>query len=1070
MEKLINALTSMRAMAFGLFIFLVAIAVATFIESNETTQASKLWVYNAKWFEILLAFLSVNLIVNIFRHKMWRREKIAVFMFHLSFLVIIIGAWVTRYISYEGIMPIREGAVSNMVYTSDPYLWVNINDGKMQYTHDVKAYMAESYPFNSANMNIDFPGHKNEVQIRYVDFKSNHIDTIKLDPSYKTSALDIVTDGMKSNYVVTDEVGHINGMDIAFSEKSVKGINVYRRNDTLRMKSFYPVQYIPMTEMQKARQSGMAPPDSAFVQVAPNEEIVFRTTTLYQIPNGQFVFKQEIPNAGKVLVPAAKKGEGNDYLTIRITDGNQSKEIQLEGGVSKIGAPAFFQFNGLNYHIEYGMKRVKIPFYMKCTDFMLKKYPGSEMASSYASDLQVIDSANNEFGHKIVFMNHVLDYGGYRFFQSSYDQDEKGTVLSVNHDFWGTNITYLGYLLMMLGMMFSLITPHSRFRELLKGLTKNAGKTSFLIAFTLLSTSLFAQDAAHNHEGHDHDHDHDHSQEQASAPKNHSNVVYFMSEEHSDELASLLVQDNRGRIVPVHTMCGQILKKLYRSDSYEGKNAVQVVLSMHMYPDYWMNQKIILVPKALFEKYKLSKYASLSELMDESGNFKWIDDYNTAVRKAESKQSEIEKKLIKLGEKFQIVMMIMSWDYMKIIPLKGDPRHNWYMPFSSELLSKDTVTSKLALRYISSINDQAKANGSFEESSKLLKELKIKQRELSAKEILPSETHVNIEVSYNKMNVFSNSMKMYLVFGLVLLILYFVRVFFNPSQRSENNYKRISSVIKWLTFIVFVYHAIGLGMRSYVSGHAPWSDGYEAMVYIAWVAVLGGFIFTRYSVVVLSVAMLFSAFFIMVSQLNLLDPEITPLEPVLKSYWLMIHVAIITSSYAFLGISFFLGIVNFVLFIARNEKNGKALTNDINTLTAVSEMSIIVGLFMLSAGTFLGGIWANESWGRYWGWDPKETWALVSMLVYAIIMHFRYIPGMKSKFVFNVGSVWGYSAILFTFFGVNFILVGLHSYANGEGSTNLPISVWISIFAFLILTIVAGIKNKSYLKLQKTQL
>jgi ABC-type transport system involved in cytochrome c biogenesis permease subunit len=184
----------------------------------------------------------------------------------------------------------------------------------------------------------------------------------------------------------------------------------------------------------------------------------------------------------------------------------------------------------------------------------------------------------------------------------------------------------------------------------------------------------------------------------------------------------------------------------------------------------------------------------------------------------------------------------------------------------------------------------------------------------------------------------------------------------------------------------------------------------------------------------------------------------------LKSYWLMIHVAIITSSYGFLGLACILGVFNMVLYIFRGSKNGKNVTRNINELTYVSEMTMTIGLFMLTIGTFLGGIWANESWGRYWGWDPKETWALVSVLVYAIILHFRFIPGLKGKFAFNMG---GYAAILFTFFGVNFILVGLHSYANGDGSVNLPPSVWISVSLFLIVTIIAGIRNKKYLKAQR---
>jgi cytochrome c-type biogenesis protein CcsB len=198
---------------------------------------------------------------------------------------------------------------------------------------------------------------------------------------------------------------------------------------------------------------------------------------------------------------------------------------------------------------------------------------------------------------------------------------------------------------------------------------------------------------------------------------------------------------------------------------------------------------------------------------------------------------------------------------------------------------------------------------------------------------------------------------------------------------------------------------------------------------------------------------------LMVTELNLLDPEITPLQPVLKSYWLMIHVAIITSSSGFLGLAAILAIVNMILYLVRNTENKKRISMNVNELTAVSEITMTVGLFMLTIGTFLGGVWANESWGRYWGWDPKETWALVSVLTYAIILHLRFIPKLNDKFLFNAVSLWGYSAIIFTFFGVNFKLVGLHSYAQGDGVAETPMWVYYTIAVFALFTIASLVKH-----------
>ncbi|MEY3438715.1 MAG: hypothetical protein RL265_1300, partial [Bacteroidota bacterium] len=251
-------------------------------------------------------------------------------------------------------------------------------------------------------------------------------------------------------------------------------------------------------------------------------------------------------------------------------------------------------------------------------------------------------------------------------------------------------------------------------------------------------------------------------------------------------------------------------------------------------------------------------------------------------------------------------------------------------------------------------NDYTKAN-------EALVQLKKMQREVAAA-IVPSETAVGVEISYNKMSIFKNTYRMYLFLGLILLVIFFVKIFVKPSPFVLKVFSITSKIFTALMIVAFVYHGIGLGFRWFISGHA----------------MIAGFAFARKNPVILAGTAILAALMIFVTEMNLLDPEVTPLQPVLKSYWLMIHVAIITGSYGFLGLGAILGLLNLNLFIFRNKKNGKLVTMNINELTYVSEMTITVGLFMLTIGTFLGGIWANESWGRYWGWDPKETWALVS--------------------------------------------------------------------------------------------
>lgn len=1074
MENFSRAFFSMRMMAVAMIIFLLAIGAATFIESAYDIQAAKIMIYNALWFEVLLTYLGMNLIANIFRYKMYQREKIAMFMFHLSFIVILIGAAVTRFISFEGLMLIREGEKSNVIHSSDPHIWFRINDGKLQYTYSEKAFMSEITD-NDFSIDVNFPKHKTPIKIEYVSFQKKMIDSLVINDSIKGVALEIITDGMKSNYLTKGNFVLAGDVAISFEKKdAMPGIELIQKGAKIMIRSKQALRYLPMAEMQKARQTGQEVPDSLFVEIAPDTLVPFQTTTLYQVGGQQFVFKQMINHAKMMLMPSGRRDVGSDYLTVRVTDGNQSKLVQLEGGMGAMPEHEVFNLNGLTYEMEYGSTRIEIPFFIACRDFQLDRYPGSNAPSSFASEVTILDEKNKYTRDQRIFMNNVMDYGGFRFFQSSYDPDEKGTRLSVNHDWWGTNITYLGYLLMSIGMILSLFAPVGRFRELNDLLRKSREKREKLMSILLIlglfgfGGTAMAQNPEHGHEGHDHAAHEQEAQQAPAAPAPANPVYRVISEEHSDELASLLIQDYEGRIVPMHTLCDQLLRKIHRGNKYNDYNAVQTIMSMHMYPDHWMDEKVIQVPSNLREKLGLTEeFASYKQLAGNDGQFKLMADYDLAHQKLESKRNEYDKKLIKLVEKFQVVQAIFNWQYMKIIPVEKAANNMWYVPLSMELMQIDSVSSGLALKYISGL-DKAAVTNSYGEVEGLLQQLKDFQRKVGAK-VVPAESKVNIEISYNKMNIFKNTYQMYMLLGFVLLIIFFIRIFVRPSAKVNKRFSMLGKILTALLIIFFVYHGVGLGFRWYISGHAPWSNGYEAMVFIAWVAMIAGFSFMKKNPVILAGTAILAALIIFVSEMNLLDPEITPLVPVLKSYWLMIHVAIITGSYAFLGLAAILGLLNLTLYIFRTKSNGQLVTLNINELTYVSEMTMTIGLFMLTIGTFLGGIWANESWGRYWGWDPKETWALVSVLVYAVILHLRYIPSLKGKFVFNVVSFWGYSAILFTFFGVNFYLVGLHSYAQGEGLGTVPSWITITVIMFVVFTVFAAFRNRQYAKEMKEE-
>jgi cytochrome c-type biogenesis protein CcsB len=273
---------------------------------------------------------------------------------------------------------------------------------------------------------------------------------------------------------------------------------------------------------------------------------------------------------------------------------------------------------------------------------------------------------------------------------------------------------------------------------------------------------------------------------------------------------------------------------------------------------------------------------------------------------------------------------------------------------------------------------------------------------------------------------------------------------------------RISvGVLKSLIFIFFAMHTGGLILRWYISGHAPWSNAYESILYVSWATLGMGLLFSKKNNLTVAAATFVTCMLLIIAHWNWVDPSIGNLVPVLDSYWLMIHTAVIVGSYGPLTVGMILGVVSLLLIIMTNKKNKEKMDHNIKELTIINELSLTVGLVMLTIGNFLGGQWANESWGRYWGWDPKETWALISIMVYAFVIHTRLIPGLRGQWLFNLLSVIAFGSIMMTYFGVNFYLVGLHSYASGA-QVITPTFIYFTVLGVVVLGVISYWKFRQY--------
>jgi cytochrome c-type biogenesis protein CcsB len=1042
MKNTLNKIFSMPLMVLVLFGFFAAIGIATFVENDFGTPIAQKWVYQSNWFGLIIVYLFFSLIYNLIKFNLFQLKKMSSLLFHFAFLIIIIGAVITRYAGFEGVMPIREGESSNQIISSETYLQIKVHDNELQYTDEIPliidtnsvayvepgirggnplSWLGNLFFDHNNYFETEFAfGDNRDIKIECLEIIKNPKDTL-IPTADGPAFVEIVTGGMEGRTYTYIETGTVHqmtsGLKIAFNNNTyTDAIQIIETDSGIVVSSPYDLMYLQMSDQSQGT-------------VVRDSIQEFRTKRLYMIGGDQFAFNNYYLGGRLETISSTEKTGGMIGVKVNVElttkSDTYSQEVVLKGGKGIPPKLEYFGLQDLFFELSYGSKIIDVPFSIQLRDFQLERYPGTMNPSSFASEVTLIDAENNLEEEHRIFMNSVLDYGGYRFFQSSYDPDEGGTILSVNHDAPGTLMTYIGYTLLFIGFFINLFSRHSRFRMLMKKTKKIRIKREALMI--LLMIGFGSQSIAQN------------------AP--------IVDEVHAEKFAKLIVQDQGGRFKPVHTLANDILKKVSRRTEYEGMNAMQVFIGIHTSPDWFQEPIIYVSGKPLREEFNLDgKYAALSDFLNVSPtSIQYLLDSAAQVAriKRPAERNEYDKDVLKTDERINVFMGVFNGSYLKIFPYPNDPNNAWYSPYDvqSPFEGEDSLfVSAVTKLYFNGVAT-GHETGNWKAANQTLDIISEYQKKSGNPELMPSESTIGLEIWYNEANIFKKLMSYYFVLGLLLLILQLFQIF-----AVSIRLKWPIRIGVWLFAALFVYHGFGLGVRWYLSGHAPWSNGYEAVVFIAFITVLAGLLFYKKSRVVIGATGILAALMLFVAHMNQMDPEITNLVPVLKSYWLMIHVAIITGSYGFLGLGAMLGLIILILNLFLSKENKKKMSMLTKELTYVSEMVITIGLFMLTIGTFLGGVWANESWGRYWGWDAKETWALASVLIYAVILHLRFVPFMKSQFTFNALSLWGYGSIIMTFFGVNYYLSGLHSYAQGD---SIPIPSWvpITISSLAVLTI-----------------
>ena len=1032
MKKLFKNLLSMKMAVLLLFVFAISSGVATFIENDFGTDAAWSVVYTSWWFALIQVALALILINNIIKFKMYKKDKIPAFLFHVGFIVILIGAGVTRYFGYEGILHIRNGNSENVMISSDSYVIASaIKDGK-RYTIRYKKLLS-SIGNNSFDLKLNVKG--DIADIKFKDYILNAVTKLVSDPKGKPAITMLISVG-GSPETVTLKQGqvHFAGDNVlVFDAKtyptSKNIVNIRVKNGKFYIKSEKPIGWFKMVANKKG-------------SFDANKEYEFTTGRLYTIGGVNIAPRQMLIKAKEKIVSETnplfkgRKGMKLSAVVVDVSYKGETKEVAMFGrGKGAKGFAKKIIIAGTPFEFEWGSKIVKLPFSIKLLEFQLDRYPGSMSPMSYASEVEVIDK-NKNIPFRI-YMNHVLNYGGYRFFQSSYDQDELGTILSVNKD-PGKWPTYLGYFLLGLGLLLNILNPKSRFRKLAHMIQRDTNKIKSVLMAMFLAVSFLHVGAL-----------------QADT----LSYLKKFDKTHADHFGTILVQSSDGRIKPIDSVADEVLNKIHRSTTYKGLTADQVILGMLASPKEWQSQKIIKVYDPKLKKIigmdKNEKYASFNQFFskDAKGNGYKLTKYaEVASREKPSDRNKFDKDVIKVDERLNVSYMVYTGSMLKMIPKVNDPSHKWYGPeeaIKNFPASEVKDVRKLLASYFDGIAKGLK-NGDWSSADTAVDNIK-KYQEQYASSVIPSPSKINAEITFNKARVFQRLMPIYLLSGLFLLILVFAKM-----MKPKLNITKITKFMFWVIVLAFIAHTVGLALRGYIDGHAPWSSGYESMIYIAWAIILAGIFFSRQAVIALSLTSILAGVTLFVAHLSWMDPKITTLVPVLNSYWLDIHVSIITASYGFLGLCALLGFFTLILFIMRKpnskDKKSQEIDRSIVEATRINEMAMILGLSLLTIGNFLGGVWANESWGRYWGWDSKETWALVSILIFAAVVHFRFIPKLSNPFSFAVASTLAFSSIIMTYFGVNFYLSGMHSYASGDP---VPIPTFVYYTIAIVFAVIA---------------
>ena len=645
---------------------------------------------------------------------------------------------------------------------------------------------------------------------------------------------------------------------------------------------------------------------------------------------------------------------------------------------------------------EQGMKEEKLPFSLCLKKFEAKMHDGTNAVADYSSKFTVIDGDDKSEGE--VSMNNIYSHRSYRLYQSSYDEDGKGSVLAINADPYGIPVTYTGYALLFISLVWMLFDPKGGYRKLLKSplLKKGALITALILSMGNIQT-LHAE----------------------SATSNLQNAV--LPKETAEKFGELHILYN-DRICPLQTFALDFCKKIYGARSYQGLTAEQVLSGWVFYGNTWANEPFIKIKSGEMKTaMNLPDYTSLNTFFNrEMGGYtigQYVQEYYNG------QQDKFHQQAADIDGKIQIIMELREGVSLKVLPytftknVKATKDHpfikagttTWFSPVDKLPQAVEHQHALYIRNVFSLLNGDVKA-GNTSRVNEFFAKMK-KYQEVSSGNSLPTATQYKAE----RIN---NAFPFATILFMANLTLGFIALFYTIYRMTKKREIKVLNIaLPILLGVSFLALTFGLALRWIISGNIPMSNGYESMLTVAWFVMLISILMQLRIRIVMVFGFLISGFFLLVSHINQMDPAIGQMMPVLNSPLLSIHVSIIMMSYALLSLTFICGIM------------GICLRSHGEELQALSRIFLYPALTTMGFGIFIGAIWANVSWGNYWSWDSKETWALITFMIYAVVVHTQSLPVFRKPLVYHIYITLAFMSIAMTYFGVNYFLTGMHSYA-----------------------------------------